>query len=44
MAPLERAIPLAEVDPRPVRVEQELDFDVARSGEMALEDQAIVAE
>ena len=44
MAPLERAVALAEVDAVAVAVEQDLDLDVARALEEPLEDEAIVAE
>ena len=42
--PLDRAIALAEVDAVAVGVEQDLDLDVARPFEEALEDQPVVAE
>ena len=44
MTALERAVALAEVDARAVCVEQDLDLDVARALDEALEDEAIVAE
>ena len=44
VAPLERAVALAEVDAVAVGVEQDLDLDVARTLEEALEDQSLVAE
>ena len=44
MAPLDRAVPLAEVDAVAVGVEQDLDLDVAWPLEEALEDEAVVAE
>ena len=42
--PLERAVPLAEVDAMPVGIEQDLDLDVARAVGQALEDEPVVAE
>ena len=44
MAALERAVALAEVDALPVRIEQDLDLDVAGTLDQALEDEALVAE
>ena len=44
VAPLDRAVALAEVDAVPVAVEQDLDLDVAGAFEESLEDQAVVAE
>ena len=44
MATLERAVALAEMDAVTAGVEQDLDLDVARTLEVALEDQPIVAE
>ena len=41
---LGRAVALAQVDPVPVPVEQDLDLHVARAVQQALQDQAIVAE
>ena len=44
MAPLDRAVALAEVDAVAVGVEQDLDLDVAPALDEALEDQPVVAE
>ena len=44
MAALQRAFALAEMDDVAVRVAQQLDLDVARPLEVALEDQPLVAE
>ena len=44
VAPLGRAVALAEVDAVPMGVEQHLDLDVARAFDEALEDQPVVAE
>ena len=44
MTSLDRAVPLAEVDAVPMRVEEELDFDVARALDETLQDQAVVTE
>ena len=44
MAPLERALALAEMDRVAGGVAQELDLDVAGTREVALEDEPIVAE
>ena len=44
MAPLQRAVSLAEVDAVPVPIEQDLDLDVAGTLEESLEDEAVVAE
>ena len=44
VASLERALALAEVNRVAVRVGQDLDLDVPRAGQIALQDQSIVAE
>ena len=44
MAALDRAVALAEVDARAVAIEQDLDLDVARAVDEALEDEPVVAE
>ena len=44
MAALHRAVALAEVDGRPVRVREELDLDVARALDVALAEDPVVAE
>ncbi len=44
VAPLRRAVALAEMDPTPGRVEEDLHLDVARALEKALQDEPIVAE
>ena len=44
MAPLDRAVALAEVDAVAGGIEQDLDLDVARALEEPLEDDAVVAE
>jgi acetyl-CoA/propionyl-CoA carboxylase biotin carboxyl carrier protein len=44
MPALEGAVALAQVDAVPMRIEQHLDFDVARSLRQALHDQAVFAE
>ena len=44
MAALDRAIAFAEVDAVAVAIEQDLDLDVARALDQALEDQPVVAE
>ena len=44
VAPLDRAVALAEVNARAVGVEQQLDLDVSRALEQPLEDQPIVRE
>ena len=44
MAPLDRAVALAQVDDVPVRVGEDLDLDVARVLEVALEVDAVVRE
>ena len=41
---LERAVAFAEVDAAPVAIEQDLDLDVPRAFDQALEDEAVVAE
>ena len=41
---LDRAVALAEVDTRPVSVEQDLDLDMAGPSKVALENEAVVAE
>ena len=44
VAALDRAVAFAEVDARAVGIEQDLDLDVARADDEALEDQPVVAE
>ena len=44
MAALDRAVALAEMDAVPVRVEQDLDLDVATAFDEPLEDQPVVTE
>ena len=44
VAPLERAVALAQVDAVAVRVEQQLHLDVARPRQVALQHQPVVAE
>ena len=44
VAPLDRAVALAEMDAAPVAVEEDLDLDVARALDEPLEDQPLVAE
>ena len=44
VAPLDRALALAEVDDRPVPVREDLDLDVARALDVALGEDASVAE
>ena len=44
MAALERAVAFAQVDPVPLAIEQDLDFDVAGAFRQVLQDQPIIAE
>ena len=44
MAALDRAVALAEVDPRAVAIEQDLDLDVARADDEVFEDEPVVVE
>ena len=44
VAALDRAVALAEVDPRAVAIEQDLDLDVARADHEAFEDEPVIAE
>ena len=44
VAPLDRALALAERDNRPVAVRQQLDLDMTRTLDVALAEDAVVAE
>ena len=44
MAPLDGAVPLAEVDAVAVGVEQHLDLDVSRALDQPLQDESVVPE